>query len=138
MGLKAHLKSWISVDIVNFLLINILLRHIKQKLLSALSSIEWFPIIGPRASRLAWRFEFLSISIVNFSLVNIFLKTYRVKFVQCIEFYRLISKNRPKGLKTRLESQISVNWYHYFFLTDFVQRVFFKLFNRFLWNFQDW
>ena len=34
MGLKARLKRWISVEIVNFLLINILLRHIEQKMLS--------------------------------------------------------------------------------------------------------
>ena len=38
-GLKARLRSRISVDIANFLLVNILFRHIEQKVLSLLRSI---------------------------------------------------------------------------------------------------
>ena len=62
-GLKALLESWISVDIDNFLLVNILQRHLEQKLFSLLSSIDWFQKIDSRVSRLAWRVGFLSISI---------------------------------------------------------------------------
>ena len=39
-GLKARLESRISVDIENFLLVNILLRQIEQRLISLLSSFD--------------------------------------------------------------------------------------------------
>ena len=39
-GLKARLESQISVDIENFLLVNILFRHIEQRLFNLLSSFD--------------------------------------------------------------------------------------------------
>ena len=73
MGLKARLKSRISVDIVNFLLINILLRHIEQKLYSILSFIDWFKKNRPTGLKACLDIR-ISVDIDKFLLVNILLR----------------------------------------------------------------
>ena len=73
MGLKARMESRVSVDFNNFLLVNILLRHLIQTLFSLLYSINLISEIR-HTDLLAHVKNGISVEIDSFLLINIFLE----------------------------------------------------------------